>query len=272
MKIPDDSLREWVKQNPPAWSDEIILEWNDYYSENELTSSNSFVTKEIRTLSDIDLRNVIGQKGHYAGQTWREALFIPTYKPSKLDINLFRLSDNPTYYSNCFSGEDIYFSTVDNTNWFTDGGGNHRTIIAKFLYSKLASDTGEYPMLKNVRTKSYTVDWSTYNIYKELLVCIKKNGQRINIRTDKSSSELKQSESVIITSELFFVIDDHRFTGINTNSIFDRLNSRDFNRYATWVIEARGKLSWLDKSKYWFQFFFGKQDRLIYPGSIFYKS
>lgn len=268
MKWQTYPLLEWIKQNSQDWENELILNWEDTYPRSEPTDVLIFTTENEFSYGDINMAGVVGQRDHYAGQTWLEALLKPQYKEGKMRNNIERFDANGVYY---FDEErkDIHFDTVDGRNWYSNGGGNHRTVIGKFVFAMAEALTGQPQMLRNVHLARYTVDWSTYELYCKLQSIVVTNALGIHIKVERHSMyRVNGHENNHEYFEPIFFVMDNRFRDGNNNHLCGHLSSDEFCRYAEWIIDTRGQLLLRDKASYWWQLFFGKpQDSLIYPGS-----
>lgn len=174
-----------------------IRQW-DYFLYDEF---GSFINQEesITTIDNLLATDIVGQWQHYAGQTWKNALLRPEYKPKKMLDALKLYEQNPDYYSE--SRSDMSFSSMDGKNWYSVEGNNHRTVIAKCL-----AELGHIEILKDVSLRRYSVDFVAYNELRKLRKFIFYKKLPITIcpfKPDKSS-------------EVKFVITDKR---INSNPV-----------------------------------------------------
>lgn len=250
MNWKDESLLSWLSRNIPTWANHQILDWTDAFPRDDSVDVMQFVVGEHRhSNSKIDMRTVVGQWDHYAGQSWLEALNNPQWKPGKMEHNLERADHNPSYY---FSGEirgDVHFSSIDGTSWYTNSGGSHRTIIAKFLCEMCNDKTGHYPYVTGVSTTQYEVDWESYALFKALK---KYQGRGIHV-------SLLSREHL---GKLIFQVGDFR---LRRDGKFGHLSAEQFRSYAKHILHVDAKTTKWDKLRHLGQFWFGNPGALILP-------
>lgn len=118
MNWKDEPLLRWLSRREPSWANDRILRWSDVFPRDTEPDVMGFVIKEHRNSNTtIDMRTVVGQWDHYAGQTWAEALLDPQWKPGKIKYNLERADENPNYYFNGEIQGDINLYSIDGTSW-----------------------------------------------------------------------------------------------------------------------------------------------------------
>lgn len=262
----DEPLIEWVKRNPPSWSNQIIKNWEDIFPHNGELNTHLFLLKSEAKRQAIDMRTVIGQWDHYAGQTWIDALLKPNYKPGKIKNTVHLFDTNANYYFN-EEKKEIYFDSVNGKHWYSHGGGNHRTVIAKFGFAMAQEKTKCSKLLEGVFTTNYTVDWKTFNFYKELTKCIKENDLDILFSFERfRKNEIRKENCHIETFHTIFHVADYRYKF--NGGLHSHITASQFCQFAEWVIESRGELTRLDKMRHLFQFLFGNnKNGLLYPNS-----
>lgn len=246
----DEDLLTWVDKTRPPWGEDCIKSWDDAFPEDV----RPFVTSTDTRWRNINMETVVGQWDHYAGQTWRSAL--TGANDSKMRSAIRAFAENPEYYFND-AEKTIYFDSVDGESWYTNGGGNHRTVVAKFAHCMAKHKTKESVTINNVHCTQFDADWDTYNRYTDLKKCIENNGLHISVepRIDDTHQE----------SKLVIFVSDWR---MSKDGLFDHLKPDQFRLYAEWVVSTQGKMSVFDKSRYWWQWIFsGKRLRLVYPGT-----
>ncbi|MHB1665241.1 MAG: hypothetical protein ACYCT7_08290 [bacterium] len=256
----DEPLLDWVKRETPSWANNKIRHWHEVFPENDYSVPfRAFITKIESKRSDIDMCNVVGQWDHYANQTWINALTAPQYKPWKINNTIRLFDENGSYY---FDNEEkgIHFDSIDGKKWFSNGGGNHRTVIAKFAFAIAKAKTGNNFLLKNVITNQYTVDWESYRLYKQLDKFIVNYNIKITILVDSKNNQ----PDFFITDSRF---PKYRFLVYNNNTLYEHLKPKEFKSYAEWVINTKGNISKRDKIIYLLKSFFVEnyRDSLIYP-------
>lgn len=219
-----------------------------------------FITREVfEEHANIDMREVIGQRDHYAGQTWLNAAIDPQYKEGKMR-DTFRLYEtNPDYY---FSGEvsnGISFSSLNGGTWYSDGGGNHRTVVAKFACDRVYEQTGVYPLVNNVSKHYYHVDIEAWTLFSRLRALVDK-GIHVSVNRVK---QLEYKAGGCHTTEYIprFHISDFRF---NHRGRAEFLDASEFCKYAHHVLKSDAALTRYDKALHYWHFWFGDSNKLIY--------
>lgn len=265
MEWKNEGLSDWVQHTPPPWATEQIRNWTDIFPRDfPKVDVYDFIQYVHSGPGDIDLDTVVGQWEHYAGQTWLDALFNPKYKPSKMQRILTMADTNPGYY---FSAEpkDIFFDSIDGRTWYSHGGGNHRTVVSKFLHAMARSQSGCHPLLQSVHKAHYQVDWPAFNTFKQLQEFIKERGLNIavspwKIQLHRERTDTYQTE----ISETAFYVTDYRFKSSGQSA---HLPATEFLKFAHWVLDQEGKFTAWDVARNWTNYLFGKyQNTLVYPG------
>lgn len=164
MRLTGEELRGWVQAAAPAWADEPIRSLAA-----DIPPEAFRLSKETRP-GAVDLARVVGQENHYAGLTWREALLGGgTHKMTR---TLRELTDQGVdYFVDDRPKDDWYLSTWDGVNWYADGGGNHRTVVGKFLAAYWAAKGVEVPPVRGVRgvrEARIAVDLEAWRLYQRL--------------------------------------------------------------------------------------------------------
>lgn len=240
---------ETVVENPPDWAHEVIRNWEEIFDRSGVANVMHFVTQEVyEPLSQIDMRQVIGQDGHFAGQTWLEAVTDPQCAPSKTDSAFRKYDDNPSYY---FSGEvqnDMYFSSLNGGLWYCDSGGNHRTIVAKFACEYLSNENGSYPLVCGVLKHSYVADLETLDLFKQLYE-FRDRGIDITVEQRQLSDTFIDGKHVLEFESTFFV-SDSRFDRDNLRSQW--LSAQQFRHFACHILKHNGRIDRFERLKhYW---------------------
>lgn len=259
MHWKNEKLIDWIRETPPFWGHDIIRDMDqDYPEHNEsVPGVMPFVYLVEHTSEDIDPDTIVGQWDHYAGQTWLDAIFKPDYKPGKIMSCLNKADSNPGYYFNKIDG--IQLTSFDGKNWYSHTGGNHRTIIGKFMTAMAEAKTGEKHYLSGISTTRYHIDYEYFNMYKKLALLIREMGLKITL--DARSEPQKNWPN---NFELKIFVHDSR-KGLNV-ARYGWLSTIEFGKFAMWVLEHNGKYP------IWYQVkdFFGllpgfEQQKLIYP-------
>lgn len=160
MARPD--VCDWLDLIPPDWSLATIR------SLNADMPPEAFCISKRTVIGDVDVQKIVGQREHYAGYSWAAAL--SHYGSAKMARNLRELADfGSDYYFSELDKQDISVCTWDGMNWYTDGDGNHRVVIAKFLFHYRANCHENYPLLRRVRTSYVDVDFLAWDFYQKLL-------------------------------------------------------------------------------------------------------
>ncbi len=156
-------------------------------------SLEDFVVRECRRRDvHMDMRNVVGQTDHYAGQTWRDAALEPQYRPGKMRDVFAQFERNPGYYFNDELDNGIMLGSIDGTHWYTDGSGNHRTVVARFACDRIARLTGQYPLVRGVSTCHYHADTQAWNLFCQLSQLSKRHAEAITITIEREELHLKR--------------------------------------------------------------------------------
>lgn len=266
MRWKDETLLAWVNSNPQDWAQATIRDWHDSPLTKFSNDSCHFVVATYKGLGNIDMATVVGQGGHYAGQTWLDALLCPKYKKWKMDDAIREFEGKPRYYfTNEVNKEDIYFETLDNRNWYSTSGGNHRTVIAKFCHAMATAKTGNRYVLENVNTTRYEFDFESFDVYMSLNEFIEQHGLKITVTPGSGEKTVTQDGATSIErSPLNFTVYDERF-GFFSNDLMETLSPDCFKKYADKVINTNGQTSRWEHVRYYWQFWSTDNSRkLIY--------
>lgn len=249
MNWKNEPLLSWLSCRSLPWANNRILDWNDAFPRGTDVDAMRFVIERHHNPdAKIDMRTVVGQRDHYAGQTWLEALCSPQYKPGKMQGVITRADDNPNYYFSGAIQRGIQLSSIDGVSWYSDTGGNHRTVIGKFLSEMHFDKKGEYPLVAGVSLTRYVIDWESHDLFKKLLT-FKDYGIHVSLQPREAGSCL------------IFHVGDFRFS---RRGKFEHLTAEQFCTYAKWIINNDAKLTKLDKLQHWRQFWFGNQEKLVF--------
>jgi hypothetical protein len=269
-EIANYPLAQWVAANPPSWAADCILEWQTRFATRDEFSVRPFVKRQTDWVSDLPIEAIVGQDGHYAGQTWRDALFTPQYKSGKIADALHMLATNPGYYASSVE-KDIYFSTCDGRNWFTDGGGNHRTVVGKFALAHAQEVSGEAPVFRAVRLRSYEVDWATLEAWRAFHALVR--DRALNIQASVSRVDLFAGSQNGVTEEVrepVFWVCDCRMEGVKFlgTMLCARLTGAEFQDFTAHLLETRGETSRADRLRFiWRVLQEPRFRRLMFPGA-----
>lgn len=258
MDRKDENLVDWLVRNPPYWAHDVIRDLEQDYPYNDPQDGlglREFVYLTEFSNSNVDPEKIVGQRDHYSGQSWFDAIIDPKLSLGKMRECL-RLADcNPDYYFQDLSG--IHLTSYDGQNWYSDNDGNHRAIIGKFLLAMIAVRTGEKHCFPHVSIMRQHIDYTCRSIYLQLNKLI--NEAQVDIDLNVASVPLPGS---VGQSEIRVFVSDNRW-GKNLER-FGWLSPAEFAKFADWVIACDGVLSKWDKLKN----SFGSSDhqKLYYPG------
>lgn len=190
---------------------------------------------------NIAPESIVGQWTHYSGQTWCEAITTPKWRAGKIRDCLRLADSNPGYYFGDGDLSGISLTSYDGVCWYSNSGGNHRTIIGKFLLAMADSVTGREHHLPNVSTLRHHVDHECQNMYGRLDKFIQDRG--IDIYLNVCSVPL----GVQGKFEIRVFVSDNRW-GKNQQR-FNWISSTEFLKFAQWVIDTDGILPRLVRFK-----------------------
>lgn len=254
-----DKLIDWVKTSPPSWASEKIQNWEDVYQRRQGVDMLTFVTREeFEREATLDMRQVIGQWDHYAGQSWAEAALDPNYKPSKMERCFQLFDENPNYYFNGELAGGISVSSLNNGPWYSDHGGNHRTVVAKFACAFIEQKTGQYPLVRGINKHLYFANTEAWRLCTQL----KQLDAGIFVTPIRSpAGETKHNNIQILNYDLVFKVVDQRFSRQGRRQ---DLTAAQFVQYATHVLSTQAVVSRYDWLRHYWEWWFGSTDALIY--------
>lgn len=250
-------LIESVVENPPLWAHDTIHNLANVFDRHGKASMEKFVTRDICELhASIDMREVIGQEGHYAGQTWFEAATKPRRKPENMRFMFTEYDRRPSYY---FTGEvnnDMYFARLNGGPWFCDSGGNHRTVVAKFACDRLFQETGTYPLVHGVLKHHYFSDLDSFDLFRKLQK-FEDDGLVVTVERQKVRDSQSDGKHILEYEQTFFVA-DHRFSRDHLRSQW--LSTEQFRRFARHVIQQDGRITRRERLTHYWLRYFGNDD------------
>lgn len=169
-------LRERARQNQPSWAEDIMQPWDDHgFSEKE-----GFITSHYWTgQGSVNVFNVVGTiHPDYQRKSWINLL----ENGKRMNQNLPLLESNPSYYHDTVIKQpNMYFKTVDGTNFFIGDDGNHRTCIARFYFYEQGMT-----QLHGVNINHYQIDEVFYSVYQSLLAEIERLKLRVYLKPKKT--------------------------------------------------------------------------------------
>ena len=252
-------LLDWINSTPPTWANDVIAHWNSVFSWQEPADMRLFIHREIsESNTGLDMRTVVGQWDHYAGQTWLGAIQSPKLKPGKIHSCLRLYEENPEYY---FNGEVANGISVDSLNggpWYSHNSGNHRTIIAKFACQQIEEQTGHYPMVQGVRKHHYYVDMEAWSLASSFHQS-DRTMVGLKVRREKCA-EYQTEEGHVFEYVTKFSVRDSRF---GKDARFGHLGRDDFVQYARWVLQNEGALTRTDKLRHHWHSIIGNHRGLL---------
>ena len=220
----------------------------------------SFVTREVfESNASLDMRSVVGQCDHYAGQTWLDAVLNPQYKEGKMRGVFRKYQDNPDYYFNGEIQNGISVSSLNGSSWYSNGGGNHRVVLAKFACENIFQRTGKYPIVMGVRKHHYYVPMEAFELFLQMRQFEEKS---LLVSVERKTTERQESGGLTtIHYNVRFHVGDYRFSRAGRAQW---LNSAEFVRFAKHVLKTNASLSTIDRIKHHWREFCGDRGSLIY--------
>lgn len=254
------SLYDWATTQTHEWANNIIQHWNNVFDRRGNADIMQFVVREIfENNSNVDMRQVVGQWEHYAGQTWLDAVKAPQYKPTKMST-IFRLyEENQNYYFDGSVANGICLSSLNGGPWFSVSGGNHRTIVAKFASERQFQETGSFPLVAGVSKHHYFADVEAWGLFGRLVELVDQ-GIHISVHRKKASEGHVDGHQTI-DYELNFHVSDYRFS---ERGRAEWLSAKDFCEYARYTLRANAVLTRLDWLVHFWRWWRGDLDSLIY--------
>lgn len=236
------TLFEKITKFPPSWACETIKHWDEIFPREHFDLQN-FVTHEVfESRTNVDMRQLVGQWDHFAGQTWLEAIVAPRCKPSSMTDVLRLYEMNPSYYFNGEVDGGIYLSSMNGGPWYSDFGGNHRAVVAKFACEQMLRENGFYPMVEGVEKHFYYANLEAFALFKQLSALHDK-GIHVYVERKQVGVCLEGKRERIDYHVTFFIA-DHRF-GRRMRS--QRLEINEFLTFARHVISKNAIISKMDR-------------------------
>lgn len=165
-------LIEKVAKHEIPFKNEIIKSFSEHNLPKDFIISESWVDS-----TSVPVEKIAGtQHPDYIGLTWEELL----HKGKRMYINLPLAEENPDYYySDVKKLPTMSFNKLGN-DYFVAGDGNHRSVIAKFLFY-----FSDHKYLDEVSVYEYEVDWIGFNMAERLTQSISKNSLPISLKTSR---------------------------------------------------------------------------------------
>lgn len=254
------TLFEKVVAEPPSWASETIQSWNDFFEPFNWHDAESFVVRRTSEQDcEIDMRDVVGQHEHYAGHTWLEAATKPLPKATKMRTKFGLFDKNPNYYFNGDIARDMYFMSIDGKTWFSDGEGNHRTVVAKFGCEQLHREAHTYPLVKGVTKVVYDIDFDSLRLYAKMRD-LESSG--IIVRVCREEEKEHGGDARTTAYRVTFDVTDLRFSDARSEI---NMTPKAFAAYARYLFKNGTQLSTKDRIlHHWRRIVTGDTKGLIY--------
>ena len=207
-----------------------------------------FLLRTRRANRSIDVRQIVGQRVHYAGQTWLSTI-DDDRRSAKMRSCMEMADADPWYYFTPAERHHFGLVSFDGVEWYSNTGV-HRAIVAKFLHAYFEEETGFHPLLHNVPTVQHFVDQETLGHYLTLDRLILELGLPITMsvksgpRIDEACSEHED----VFESPRIYVADRRLSDGAVQQSRM--LTAKAFAVYANWVCSTAGEVSRADRVRY----------------------
>lgn len=166
-----------VASAPPHWADAKIACWDD---DAFLAATPFVVEKRWSGVHSINVYEVVGTADpDYRGLSWREFLAVGKRMP----LNLSLYGDNPGYYTgDIVKSPTMYYVALDDSGWFVNGDGNHRTCIARFAFH-FAGRT----MLHGITAERYRTDARAREVWMALREMVALRGLPLLIEPERET-------------------------------------------------------------------------------------
>lgn len=163
-------LIEMVAQSNAHFKNDKIIG----FSEHELP--HDFIIEEFwHDSTSVPVDKIVGtQHPDYIGLTWEELL----HKGKRMHINLPLAEENPDYYYSDVKKLPTMSYNKLGDNYYVAGDGNHRSVIAKFLFF-----FSDHKYLDEVSVYEYDIDWIGFNAIERLSESISKKSLPITLKT-----------------------------------------------------------------------------------------
>ncbi len=147
-----------ISADNPHWASQQLKEWD----ENDFRSKEPFaIEKYWSSQHSINVFEVAGTAHpDYQGMSWLDFLS----KGKRMKQNLLLQQNNPGYYlDETVKQPTMYYIEIDNSGWYINGDGNHRTCIARFMFHRMGRT-----MLHGVCVESYRTDFEALKAFRLL--------------------------------------------------------------------------------------------------------
>ena len=241
-------LLDWIQSACPDWAHETIRSWDEAIEPACGVFALQFLLKTRHARRSIDVRQIVGQRAHYSGETWLAAVSSSAQR-GKMAAGLRHADDQPWYYFTPAERDNMRLVSFDGVSWYSDTGV-HRAIIAKFLHAYYQAETGFHPHLHNVPTVQHVVDQETLDAFLQLDALIQslKLPITMSVKSGPRIAEAStEAEDAFEPPRIH--VSDRRLAGgpVQESRV---LTSKAFRVYATWVCATAGEVSRRDRVRY----------------------
>ncbi len=159
----------WAKRNPPSWGNEALLQWDQDLLEAVKPFASSHYWSDRHS---VNVFAVVGTANpEHSGMTWATLL----QQGKRMHENKTLLQRNPEYYHSVdVKVPVIQLVSMDCNRWMTNGGGDHRVVLARYHFERLrALGIASQTMLHGVMVDEYRIDWGMQQLFcdiKQLLL------------------------------------------------------------------------------------------------------
>ena len=178
----------------PSWADQTLKEWDD----NSFREKEPFVSEKYWSgQQSINVFDVAGTaQPDYQGMSW--STFLAQGKLMRK--NLLLQEQNPDYYVvDDIKLPAMYYIEIDGGGWYVvNGGGNHRTCIARFMFHQMGRT-----MLHGVNVGSYRTDMPALAAFQRLRDAVLKN--RLPVIVSPQRKTLARDDTAGCTREHYEV-------------------------------------------------------------------
>lgn len=241
-------LVDWIGTHIPDWAHETIRSWDQAIEPACGVFALQFLLRTRRANRSIDVRQIVGQQVHYAGQTWLSTV-DPSQRSGKMRECLERVDVDPWYYFTPAERHHLSLVSFNGAEWYSNTGV-HRAIVAKFLHAYYQAETGFHPLLHNVPTVQHFVDQDTLDQYLKLdrLVHELKLPITMSVKSGPRMADASIEAEEMFEAPRIYVTDRRLSEGSVHQSRV--LTAKAFRVYASWVCATAGEVSRKDRVRY----------------------
>ena len=241
-------LLEWILDSAPGWACETIRSWDEAIEPACGVFALQFLLRTQRGTRSIDVRRIVGQRAHYSGKTWLEAIASVEFR-GRMRTALVSADDNPWYYFTPAPRDNMSLVSFDGEAWYSSSGV-HRAIVAKFLHAYYQAETGFHPHLHNVPTIQHVVDQDSLQAYLKLDRLVQDLNLPISMSVKTGARDLQASseDEDVFEAPRIHVSDRRLCDGAVQESRV--LTPKAFGLYANWVCQTAGSISRTERMRY----------------------